>query len=224
LELAEITVRQVMVPRHAIFSLPADMPLEQALARVVEEQHSRVPVYDPQRGPEHIVGLLYSKDLTRWMRARYSLPPGSAAAARLDLLIDFKQRKRHLAVVVDEFGSTSGVITVEDVLEQIVGEIEDEFDVAARALAQPGGPLVLDGSTTIRDLQTQFNLNLPLDQGFETLAGFVLWQLQRLPRPGDAFEFEGRRYTVAEMDGHRITKVQVEELPQPAETVSRLGR
>ncbi len=246
LELAEITVRQVMVPRHAIFSLPADMPLEQALARVVEEQHSRVPVYDPQRGPEHIVGLLYSKDLTRWMRARYSLPPGSPAAARLaqlrvrdimrdvlvvpetkpllDLLIDFKQRKRHLAVVVDEFGSTSGVITVEDVLEQIVGEIEDEFDVAARALGQPGGPLVLEGSTTICDLQTQFNLNLPLDQGFETLAGFVLWQLQRLPRPGDAFEFEGRRYTVAEMDGHRITKVQVEELPQPAQTVSRAGR
>jgi putative hemolysin len=234
LEMEEITVRQVMVPRHSVFALPADMPLEQALARVVEEQHSRVPVYDPQRGPEHIVGLLYSKDLMRWMRARYTLPTNSAAAQRLgrlrvadimrdvlvvpetkpipDLLAEFKSRKRHLAVVVDEFGSISGVVTVEDVLEQLVGEIEDEFDLSPVRLVHNGGPMQLDGFTNIRDLQTQYNLSLPDDQGFETLAGFVLWKLQRVPRVGDSFEFEGRRFTVTEMEGNRIARVQVEQL------------
>ena len=158
LELDSIAVRQVMVPRPDIFSLPADLTLDEALARVVEEQHSRVPVYDPQRGPEHIIGVLYSKDLTRWMRLRLTLTPNQAVGSRIakmqigqimrnvlvvpetkaltDLLAEFKHRKRHLAVVVDEFGSTAGVITVEDVLEQLVGEIEDEFDIP------PGGHAV----------------------------------------------------------------------------------
>ena len=238
LEMEEITVRQVMVPRHSVFSLPTDMPLEQALARVVEEQHSRVPVYDAERGPEHMVGLLYSKDLTRWMRARYTLPANSPSAQRLarmhvadimrdvlvvpetkplpDLLVEFRNRKRHLAVVVDEFGSISGVITVEDVLEQLVGEIEDEFDLTPVPLVQHGGPMQLDGFTNIRDLQTQYNLTLPDDQGFETLAGFVLWKLQRLPRADDTFEFEGRRFTVAEMEGNRVARVQVEQLQTEA--------
>jgi CBS domain containing-hemolysin-like protein len=240
LELGEITVRQVMVPRPRIFSLPADMPLEVALARVVEEQHSRVPVYDPHRGPEHIIGLLYSKDLTRWMRLRYINPPADAAAIRLarmvvrdimrdvmvvpetkplsDLLVEFRSRKRHLAVVVDEFGSTSGVITVEDVLEQLVGEIEDEFDIALQPLPVGASSMVLDGSVNIRDLETLYHLPLPSDQGFETLGGFMLAQFQRIPKPGDSVEFDGRRFTVLDMEGRRIARVLVETVErQPAE-------
>src|SRR6202142_132626 len=135
LELDNITARQVMVPRTRIFSLPSDLTFDEALSRVVDEQHSRVPVYDPQRGPEHIVGVLYAKDLMRWMRLRLghsSGPSTQAAALRisqmkigqimhdvlvvpetkslLDLLGEFQQRRRHLAVVVDEFGSTAGVV------------------------------------------------------------------------------------------------------------------
>jgi CBS domain containing-hemolysin-like protein len=234
LELGEITVRQVMVPRPLIFSLPADLPLDIALARVVEEQHSRVPVYDPQRGPEHIIGLLYSKDLTRWMRLRYTKPPTDPASARLarlavrdimrdvlvvpetkplsDVLVEFRSRKRHLAVVVDEFGSTSGVITVEDVLEQLVGEIEDEFDIAPQPLPVGATSMVLDGSVNIRDLETQYRLSLPSDQGFETLGGFMLARFQRIPKQGDAFEFDGRRFSVLEMEGRRIARVLVETL------------
>ena len=234
LELGEITVRHVMVPRPGIFSLPADMPLEQALTRVVEEMHSRVPVYDPQRGPEHIIGLLYSKDLTRWMRLRYTKPADDPAASRLarmlvrdimrdvlvvpetkpltDLLVELRQRKRHLAVVVDEFGSTSGVITVEDVLEQLVGEIEDEFDIAPQPLPAGATSMELDGAVNIRDLETQYHVTLPSDQGFETLAGFMLAQFQRIPRPGDGFEYEGRRYTVKAMDGRRITRGLIEAM------------
>jgi CBS domain containing-hemolysin-like protein len=213
------------------------MNLEEALTRVVEEQHSRVPVYDPQRGPEHIVGLLYSKDLTRWMRLRLMLASDPIASARIarmqvrtimrdvlvvpeakvltDLLAEFKQRKRHLAVVVDEFGSTAGVVTVEDVLEQIVGEIEDEFDITPQPLAPGATMMVLDGAVPIRDLETQYQLRLPRDEGFETLAGFVLSKLQRVPRGGECFEHEGRRYTVEEMDGHRIARVKIELAQQP---------
>ncbi len=236
LDLGNLTVREIMVPRPDIFSLPADMNLEQALTRVVEEQHSRVPVFDPQRGPEYIIGLLYSKDLTRWMRLRLVLASDPAASERIakmqvrqimrdvlvvpetkvlvDLLLEFKKRKRHLAVVVDEFGSTAGVVTVEDVLEQIVGEIEDEFDITPQPL-QPGATtMVLDGSVPIRDLETQYQLRLPRDEGFETLAGFVMTQLQRVPHGGESFEYDGRRYSVLEMDGHRVARVKIELAPQ----------
>ena len=238
LELGEITVRQVMVPRPRIFSLPADMPLEQALTRVVEEQHSRVPVYDPQRGSEHIIGLLYSKDLTRWMRLRYTKPPSDPTAARLahmvvrdvmhdvlvvpetktltDLLAEFRHRKRHLAVVVDEFGSTSGVVTVEDVLEQLVGEIEDEFDIAPQPLPAGATSMALEGAVNIRDLETQYHVMLPSDQGFETLAGFMLAQFQRIPKPGDSFEYVGRRFTVLEMENRRIARALIEAVEPQA--------
>jgi putative hemolysin len=232
LELGNLTVREIMIPRPDIFALPADMMLEDATALVVEEQHSRIPVYDPQRGPEYIIGVLYSKDISRLMHAK--LRPAQAAPrdplqvrhimrdvllvpetkAVTDLLIEFKQRRRHLAVVVDEFGSTAGVVTVEDVLEQIVGEIEDEFDVSEPTpLVAASGALVLDGAENIRDLDAQFQLGLPRDEGFETLAGFVLSRLQKIPSPGDTFEFQGRRYTVLQMEGHRIARVKVERQP-----------
>jgi putative hemolysin len=228
LELESITVREVMVPR--------DLLLDEALARVVEEQHSRIPVYDSQRGPEHIIGVLYSKDLMRWARFRLTQPnaarPSGMRVGQImhdvlvvpetkvltELLEEFKDRKRHLAVVVDEFGSTAGVITVEDILEQLVGEIEDEFD--APPPEQPVLPgkvaLLLEGSFGIRDLESQYELSLPRDGGFETLAGFVLARLQKIPAVGDSFDFEGHRFTVEEMEGHRIAKVQIEKLETTA--------
>jgi putative hemolysin len=235
LELDNITVREVMVPRPDIFSLPGNLTLEDALTRVVDEQHSRIPVYDPQSGPEHIIGVLYSKDLMRWIRQRLAAAPAQAMAARTvtisqimrdvlvvpetkvltELLEEFKDRKRHLAVVVDEFGSTAGVITVEDILEQLVGEIEDEFDISPpqQPIFEGKIAVVLEGSFSIRDLESQYDLTLPRDAGFETLAGFVLARLQRIPRVGDSFEYEGHRFTVEEMEGHRIAKVQIEKLP-----------
>lgn len=239
LELDDITVREIMVPRPGIVSLPGDISLDEAAGQIIEEQHSRVPVYDPQRGPEHIIGVLYAKDLMRWMRLRLSLTPGQPAAARTakmpisqimrnilvvpetkplsDLLLEFRERKRHMAVVVDEFGSTAGLVTVEDVLEQLVGEIEDEFDVAPATPLAPTntGTVVLEGAINILDLETQYEIGLPRDAGFETLAGFLLSRLQKIPAVGDSFEYEGRRFTVVEMDGHRIAKVRI-ETPQAA--------
>jgi len=231
LELESITVREVMVPRPDIFSLPGDLSLDEALARVVEEQHSRIPVYDPQRGPEHIVGVLYSKDLMRWTRLRLTQPSAARVSAMrisqimhdvlvvpettvlTEMLEEFKDHKRHLAVVVDEFGSTAGVITVEDILEQLVGEIEDEFDVPPPEQPMLEGKLalVLEGSFGIRDLESQYELSLPRDGGFETLAGFVLARLQKIPHVGDSFDYEGHRFTVEEMEGHRIARVRIEK-------------
>lgn len=245
LELGNVAVREIMVPRPSIFSLPADMPLEEAIPRVIEEQHSRVPVFDPKRGREHIVGVLYSKDLSRFTYQRLRRyetgratpgPSGHTVAEIMrdvlfvpetksltDLLIDFRERRRHLAVVVDEFGSTVGVVTVEDVLEQIVGEIEDEFDVAQRPVFTAGSAvMILEGSATIRDLENEYDLRLPRDQGFETLGGFVTSRLQHLPRQADRFEFEGRRFSVLQMDGRRVGRVKI-ELLQPKPLVEKTG-
>ena len=142
----------------------------------------------------------------------------------LELLGEFQQRKRHLAVVVDEFGSTAGVISVEDVLEQLVGELEDEFDVTSTQPAvDVNAPLSLDGAMNIRDLEAQYEVQLPQDEGYETLAGFVLSRLQKIPQGGEAFDYEGRRFVVEKMDGHRIATVRIEPVPAEASTAQRAG-
>src|SRR5271155_3743135 len=233
-ELNQIPTREIMIPRQRIFSLPADMLIEEASARIVEEQHSRVPIYDPARGPEYIVGVVYSKDISRLMHFRLTAQTRFAGSPFtelplqqvmrevlvvpetkpvLDLLQEFQQRRRHLAIVVDEFGTTVGLVTVEDAIEQLVGEVEDEFDVAAKTtLTSASGSVVLDGSVNLRDLETQMNWRLPRDGGVETLAGFLLTRLGTIPRGGETVEFEGRKLTVAEMSGNRISKVVVENL------------
>ncbi len=236
LDLENITVREVMVPRPDIFSLPGDMTLHDAIDRVVEEQHSRIPIYDPRSGPEHIIGILYAKDLMRWSGLRLAakaIPlPSRISEMKVsqvmhdamvvpetkplsELLEEFKERKRHMAIVVDEFGSTTGLITAEDILEQLVGEIEDEYDVAAPERSPEDKALVLEGTTGIRDLESQYDLLLPRDAGFETLAGFMLSKLQKIPDVGDSCYYGGRRFTVQDMDGYRIARVKIETV-QPA--------
>ena len=232
LDLENMTVREILVPRQNIFSLPADMTLEDAMARVIEDQHSRIPVYDPKLGKEHIVGVLYSKDLARFMHLRLSMRARSLTTEMMlrvrhvmrdvlvvpetkpviDLLAEFRERKRHLAIVVDEYGSTVGLVTVEDALEQIVGEIEDEFDVAVQPRLLETGELILEGGANVRDLDSHLHIRLPREEGFETLGGFIMWRLGRLPQSGDSVEFEGRCYTVLQMQDRRVLQVKVEAL------------
>src|SRR6195952_3172760 len=134
----------------------------------------------------------------------------------VELLQEFQERRRQVAIVVDEFGSTVGLVTAEDALEQIVGELEDEFDIASRpTLTSATGVMTLDGSATLRDLNTQLQWNFPREAGVETLAGFLLAQLGHIPHTGESITFEQRRYTVAEMSGRRISRVQVERLDNP---------
>jgi putative hemolysin len=247
IELNHVTVREIMTPRGKIFSLPADMPVERASARIVEEQHSRIPVYEVRSAeedapavpdPDRIVGVVYSKDISRLMHFRaIALGLGGAVNSGLtlrqvmrdvfvvpetklavELLQEFQDRRRQIAVVVDEFGSTVGIVTAEDVLEQVVGELEDEFDIAARTTTfDAEGVMALDGSTTLRDLGTQLGWTFPREAGVETLAGFLLAQLGHLPSVGESVTHGGRRYIVEQMLGRRIARVRVETIaPAPA--------
>jgi putative hemolysin len=235
IELNHVTVREIMTPRGSIFSLSADLPLQQASARIVDEQHSRVPVYDPASGPEHIIGIVYSKDISRLMHFRtVALSLGGKGESSLtlrqvmreltvvpetklaiELLQEFQERRRHIAIVVDEFGSTVGLVTAEDVLEQIVGELEDEFDISKSPLLSTTGAMSLDGSTTLRDLGNQLHWTFPREAGVETLAGFLLANLGHIPTVGESVEYEGRRFEVAEMAGRRISRVIVEDIAPP---------
>ena len=235
LDLDTIAVREIMTPRQRIFSLPANLPIAEANARIIQVQRSRIPVYDPERGPEHIMGVVYAKDMARLMHFRAMMQatlPESAARGESemrigqmmhdvivvpetkvvsDLLTEFQTRRRHLAIVVDEFGSITGLVTVEDALEQIVGEMEDEFDVRDSSMQRlASGTLVLHGNVTLLDLETQLGWDLPHDGGVETLAGFLLVHMQKIPRVGDSFVLEGRKFTVASMEDHRITRIRVE--------------
>jgi len=238
LELTDVPVREIMTPRQKIFSLPSNMLLEDACARVFSRNHSRVPVYDETRGPEHIIGAVYARDLARHFY--FSRLAGSDAAPQtgmrlaqimhevlvvpeaksaLDVLADFKQHRRHLAIAVDEYGSTVGLVTAEDAIEQLAGELQDEFDAPSPSLlASADGAVVMDGTVNLRDLETQMKWDLPRDGGVETLAGFLLAQLGHIPQVGESVVFEGRRMTVEEMDARRIAKIRVEtvkESPAP---------
>jgi CBS domain containing-hemolysin-like protein len=241
LELDEVSIREIMTPRQKIFSLPSNMLLEEASAKVIERQRSRIPVYDETRGPEHIIGVVYSKDLARLMYLRPVAQQRRAETATsgypfvdlklshvmrdvlvvpetrsvLDLIRDFQQRRRHLAIVVDEYGSTVGLVTAEDAIEQLAGEFEDEFDhPALPVLTTASGALLMDGGVNLRDLETQMQWTLPRDGGVETLAGFLLMRLGHIPRPGETVIYNGRRLTVVEMDARRIAKVRVEPVEE----------
>jgi putative hemolysin len=233
IELNQVVVSEIMTPRGKIFSLGAETTLEQASARIVEEQHSRIPVFDPAQGRDHIIGVAYSKDVARLMHFRgvaqglanrepsgitlrqvmrdVLLVPETKLA--VDLLQEFQDRRRQIAIVVDEFGSTLGLVTAEDVLEQVVGELEDEFDVGTSLpLPVAGGGLLLDGSASLRDLVTQLRWEFPRLHGVETIAGFLLARLGFIPSVGDTVEFGERRFEVVRMEGKRIAQVRVEEL------------
>jgi putative hemolysin len=253
LELADVPVREIMTPRQKIFSLPSSMTIEDACARVIAQHHSRIPVYDEARGPEHIIGVVYFRDLARLSFFRspslgapgeksailepgISLPPTSDSRPTpspqpdlrlaqimrevlvvpetkpvLDLIRDFQQRRRHLAVAVDEYGSIVGLVTAEDAVEQLAGEFEDEFDSHSHpVLTTPGGAVLMEGGVNLRDLETQMQWNLPRDGGVETLAGFVLYRLGYIPQVGESVVFEDRRLTVIEMDQRRIARIRVE--------------
>jgi CBS domain containing-hemolysin-like protein len=129
----------------------------------------------------------------------------------LDLIGEFQQLRRHMAIVVDEYGSTVGIVTAEDAVEQLTGEFEDEFDSPSHPiLTTAAGALLIEGSANLRDLKTQMHWNLPRGGGVETLAGFLLARLGHIPRAGESVLYEGRRLTVVEMDRRRIAKIRVE--------------
>jgi putative hemolysin len=226
LDLRNVTAREVMTPRLDIVSVSVDANLDELLRLAIEHEYSRLPVYEGD--PEHIIGLVHYKDLMRaWQERKIAAdrrrPPQPFRLRRflreplvvpetkqLDQLVDeFRRRHKHLAMVVDEFGTITGLVTLEDVLEQVFGEIGDEHDVR-RPLPVAGAPVVvLDGGTPIRDLASQYGIELPGDAGFETLAGFLLHRFGYIPTPGESVTFESRTFFVEKMDRNRILRVKI---------------
>ena len=239
LELSDYYAREIMVPRNVIVSVSVDAGLDQVLRRMREHEYSRLPVYDGS--PEHIIGYVHYKDMMRiWEERRIAnskrrpLPPFHLSRvlrkplvvpetkALNDLIDEFRETHIHMAIVVDEFGTIAGLVTLEDALEQIFGEIGDEHDVK-RPLPTTEAPTIeVDGTITIRDLDTQYGLELPGDAGFETLAGFLLFQLGYIPKPTDSVEYGRRKFTILAMDYNRIARVRIERLPEKTAEASAL--
>ncbi|MGO9895492.1 MAG: hemolysin family protein [Bryobacteraceae bacterium] len=233
LDLESVSVREVMVPRNDMVSIDLSASLDDVLRTMIEEKHSRLPVY--QGSPEKIIGILHYKDLLPvWEERRNAIrsgrPSRSFRIGRLlrqpvvvpetkplsQMIEQFRQGASHMAMVVDEFGTIAGMLTVEDVLEQLVGRIEDEHDERLPRQLPEAEELELEGATRIRDLESEFGIEIPADAGFETLAGFLMFKLGEIPRIGQSIVFEGRRYTVLEMERNRVLKVRIEKLPEEA--------
>jgi CBS domain containing-hemolysin-like protein len=218
LEFSEKSAREVMTPRTGIVALPLEATLDAVLAIEAESGFSRYPVYEETI--DNIVGLVLAKDLLRSMRRPdqlFSLQtimrpvhvvPGSRAVE--DVLADFKRLKEHMAVVLDEYGGTAGIVTMEDLLEEIVGEILDEYDESEpEALSTGGGEAIIPGTTHIAELNERFGLSVPEDD-YTTIGGFVFGTIGRLPLAGDRVAAGGAIFTVQAMEGRRIDSLSVD--------------
>lgn len=236
LELQDFSAREIMVPRNQMVSVPVNSSLNHVLLLLNEHQYSRLPVYE--KDPDQIIGIIHLKDLIQvWMRRRFAQEEGPRKMVPFDLraiirkplflpetkslreLIDeFRDNNSHMALVVDEHGTVTGLVTLEDVLEQVFGEIEDEHDISRPKAAPDLASFEVDGMINIPDLYNHYEIELPSDKGFQTLAGFLLFQLGHIPQEGTTVHHDDRRYTVLEMERNRIARVLIEKLEQPAAT------
>lgn len=220
-EFADTTVKEVMVPKHKFSAIEISTPPETVIQFIAETGFSRYPVYKGTL--EKVVGVLFNKDVFRAMEKGQAISvreilrkpyfvPSSIMISKL--LREMQRRKVHMAVVVDEHGDVDGLVTIEDILEEIVGEIEDEYDVGAGGLVErlKDGTMVIDASASLRDLEA---LGIVIDsdsEEYHTLAGFMLDQLQRIPRGGEFVIYKDQRFTVVDVEMNRILKVKVEPL------------
>ncbi len=217
-EFTEASVRKVMVPRPRIDAIELETPFEEALRFIVETGHSRYPVY--RKSLDDVCGVLYYKDLLRLqlenrpaslgalMHPVYFVPETMQVS---QLLKELQRRRMAMAMVVDEHGGVDGLVTIEDLIEEIVGEIHDEYDTAGKPVERlKDGSLIIDASLSIKDLQDEYGLPFPDSPEYETLAGFMLSQLQRMPKGGDIITYQGMKLTVVDMEDRRIARIKVE--------------
>jgi magnesium and cobalt transporter len=219
LEVADLQVRDIMVPRGQMISVRRDDPAARIVPAVVESGHSRFPVMDDDK--DDIIGILLAKDLLRmyasgskdrfdireYMRPAVFVPESK----RLNVLLaEFRRNRNHMAIVVDEYGGVSGLVTIEDVIEQIIGEIDDEFDVEDDQNIRKEGERVFTvrGVTRIDEFNEYFSAQLPEDD-FDTVAGLVMKQLGRLPRRGESVTLDGFEFRVTRADRRRIESLRV---------------
>jgi putative hemolysin len=229
IELGERRVHEVMVPRVAIAGLPVDATFDQAIELVVAAGHSRIPVYEDSI--DEIVGILYAKDLLPYLRPNAGEHPGLRKLLRPpvlvpesmtidDLLHELQRRKVHLAIVLDEYGGTAGLVTIEDLLEEIVGEIQDEYDVEEPMVVKlSDNEARVDGRADVDALNDLFDLELELDDAdeYDTVGGLIFHRVGKVPAPGDKVQLDGLTLTVESTDGRRVGKVLVVHRPAEGE-------
>jgi putative hemolysin len=219
IELGDRRLHEVMIPRIAMVTLPATATFEETIDRIIEQGHSRVPVYETS--VDEVIGILYAKDLLPFLKAGAVDPPDMRTLLRApvfvpesmsidDLLHEFQRRKVHIAIVLDEYGGTAGLVTIEDLLEEIVGEIQDEYDVEEPLVERIDDNRVrIDGRASIEDLLEIWDLRLTLEDEdeYDTVGGLVYHRIGGIPAPGDEVRLEGLRLTVESTDGRRVAKV-----------------
>ena len=218
-EFADKSVKDIMVPKPNIYSIDIEESKDTVTGYIVENEFSRYPVY--RNNLDNIVGIAYLKDIFKQMwsqqnpfnlekliRKPYFVPDTMKVSF---LLKEMQKRRQHLAVVIDEYGTTVGIVTLEDVMEEIFGEIMDETDVDDRIEKLKDGTVIIDASYSIRDLNNRLNINLPESPDYETLGGFILVQLQDIPRGGEMIYYGVHRFTIVGLEGRRIAKVKLDK-------------
>ena len=223
-EFTDMSVKEVMVPDTQMVAVQLDRSPQEVLSIIEEEQFSRYPVFGKELND--IRGILYAKDflttlaktgqvdIRKIIKPPYFIPE----TMKISLLLREMQKKRiHMALVVDEYGGISGLVSLEDLIEEIVGEIRDEYDVESPVIQLSDGTMLIDASISLRDLKEDYHISLPESPEYETLGGFLMTALQKIPQAGDMVEIEGKRIRIVEMVGQRISKVKLEKLPEPTE-------
>lgn len=220
LEFGDLLVREVMIPRIDIVALEVDTPLDKALQTLINSGHSRIPVYEDTI--DNIKGLLYAKDLLNlWgktprplkdiMRKANFVPESKQADV---LLHELKRDRIHMVIVVDEYGGTAGLITLEDLIEEIIGDIQDEYDIHEEAEFVQEGPdtFTVDAGITLTDFNDLLNVELSKEDS-DTLGGFIFTELGHVPEPGETLDYQNLSFTITSLDGRRIRKVSVIRKP-----------
>lgn len=220
LDLAEVGVEDVMIHRQTVEMLDASRPAHDLIEDALKSPYTRLPVY--RDDPDNIIGVLHVKALVRAMREQEGREEGidieklaaspwfiPETTTLYDQLQAFKARREHFAVVIDEYGSFMGIVTLEDILEEIVGEISDEHDIAVSGVRwQPGGTYLVEGTVTIRDLNREFNWNLPNEE-YSTLAGLIIHEAKTIPEAGQSFTFFDFRFDVMRRQKNQITLIRL---------------
>jgi len=217
LDFRKTVVREVMVPRTEIVALPSDADIEEIITEIKAHRHTRMPVFE--NNIDNIIGILNVKDLLQFwdqpisekdliakLRKPYYIPE----TKNIHLLLpELKQNKQHMAIVIDEYGGTSGLVTLEDLIEEIVGEISDEYDVEEQVMLDlPDGSVMADGRVEIEQLEDHLKIDIP-DGKYETLAGFILHLIKKIPSPGEVIQYNLLEMTVDEADDRTIKKVRI---------------
>ncbi len=220
LDLAEVDVEEIMTHRRNVSMIDSDNPPETIIAQVLDSPYTRLPVYKGEQ--DNIIGVIHAKWLLRELKDqggemnRIEIDKVAAepwfipdTTSLYDQLQAFRRRREHFALVVDEYGSFMGIVTLEDILEEIVGDIDDEHDIAVAGVRKmPGGSYLIDGTVTIRDLNREFDWELP-DDDYSTVAGLVLYESQRIPETGQSFTFFGYRFDIVRRQRNQITLMRV---------------